>query len=134
MALPKYHRIVEEKTIKKTFHSKHRASSKMLNFWLYPNQSRFRFLVVVSKKISKSAVVRNRIKRRIIALFEQKLKNKEPLGNFNLSIQVKNKDIIKLSQAELIEDLEPALKYMLRKVGDRKPKPKTISDPQGNRL
>jgi ribonuclease P protein component len=42
-----------------------RGTNISLNYWLNPRRESFRLAVVVSKKTSKSAVTRNRIRRRV---------------------------------------------------------------------
>lgn len=66
-----------------------------------------RFTVVVGTKVSKKAVIRNKIKRRIRAIIEEKL----PFitGGFDVMILVK-KEVIKQKYPELKDQVEHILK------------------------
>ena len=55
-----------------------RGTNITLSYWLNPRRRSYRLAVVVSKKTSKSAVTRNRIRRRI---FESFRANSEMLDN-----------------------------------------------------
>lgn len=65
-----------------------------LKYILNPNQKDSKFAVVVSKKISKSAVVRNRIRRRLYASLKPHLNNK---GLFVLFVYSDNFKSIKFA-------------------------------------
>jgi ribonuclease P protein component len=66
-----------------------------------PNSRRetYRIAVVVSKKVSKSAPTRNRIRRRLYELVRVELADK--LSNLDLVISVFDEDVAKLSAPEL---------------------------------
>jgi ribonuclease P protein component len=55
---------------------------------------RFRFLVVVSKKISKRSNVRNLIKRRTHAIFEKRFRDKSIPSGITIVVLTHNKKII----------------------------------------
>ena len=67
---------------------------------LVPNQrrQRYRLAVVVSKKISKSAVVRNRIRRRLFEAGREVLPPKTP---YDIVVTVGDEQIIKQSQKDI---------------------------------
>lgn len=67
--------------------------------------SRPRLAVVVSKKVHKSAVKRNLIKRRIIEVYRQNIFNKLNSKNQDLVIFAHNKNILKKSPQQLTIDL-----------------------------
>lgn len=67
----------------------------------------YRVAIVVSKKISKSAVVRNRIRRRLFAcLRQEEFKN---LGSCDVVVTVFSAEILKEPQAKLISHLQKLL-------------------------
>lgn len=71
-------------------------------------RTKFRVAVVVSKKVSKSAVVRNRIRRRLYeAIREIQTQIKQP---FDIVIMVYSKDLSKLQSKELRRLLNKQLK------------------------
>ncbi len=62
----RHHRILEGKHFKSVFDNRFRLHSKYFSFHLLPNNHSFHRLgLAVSKKVSKKAVQRNRIKRQI---------------------------------------------------------------------
>jgi ribonuclease P protein component len=62
----RYHRILEGKHFKSVFDNRFRLHSTYFSFHLLPNNEEFHRLgLAVSKKVSKKAVERNRIKRQI---------------------------------------------------------------------
>ena len=65
--LPKINRIVTDKDIKATYHSKFKVRGDLFSLITKRNsfQTNFQILTVVSKKISKKAHDRNKIKHRI---------------------------------------------------------------------
>lgn len=80
--------------------------SASLTFKFIPNRQRLksRAAVVVSKKISKSAVKRNRIRRRIYGILNQQIKNfRYPI---DLVIIVNNVEIDNLTHQELENKLQ----------------------------
>jgi ribonuclease P protein component len=76
--------------------------------WLPDNKANLRAAIVVSRKISKSAVVRNRIRRRIYNLLEANLTN---LKNGDLIITVFDASLAEAPAA----DVEQALKEILKR-------------------
>ncbi len=76
-----------------------RGQSISLKYALNSRRHSFRVSVVVSRKISRSAVVRNRIRRRVyevVRLNADKIK-----GNFDLIISIHSEAVAKLSNKEL---------------------------------
>lgn len=73
-----------------------------------PNSKRadYRLAVVVSKKIHKSAVARNRMRRRIYESFRQQASN---VGSFDLVITVFQPNIEELPAAELQQQIASLL-------------------------
>ena len=63
------------------------------------NRGGQRYAVIVSKKIAKSAVVRNRIRRRIYEILRQNLASLP--AKTDCLLQVKNREVLSLSPVEL---------------------------------
>lgn len=77
-----------------------RDSSLSLKYSLNPRRKHFRAAVVVSRKISKSAVVRNRIRRRIYEIIRQYSGNID--GGHDLIFIVNNANIASLPNDDLV--------------------------------
>ena len=73
-------------------------------------QNDYRLAVIVSKKVSKSAVVRNRIMRRIYEAIRVIKKNTETLWPYDMAITVYDERTAKISHAELSESIQKLLK------------------------
>jgi ribonuclease P protein component len=114
---PKKNRIVTAKDIKNTLYSKFKNRTQYFTITTRKNNnpdSIFKILVIISKKISKRANIRNKIRRRILAIFDQhKFENKLP-SNIWLAIQITNPTIIQLTYSELqqiiADNTQPILK------------------------
>ena len=66
MALPKKYRLTHKSEIEKVFKKGRIINSNLFMIRFLPNQLVFsRFTIIVSSKISKKSVIRNRIKRRL---------------------------------------------------------------------
>ena len=72
-----------------------------------PRNSTFRVAIVVSKKVSKSAVTRNRIRRRLFACFGQEPFSK--IGPFDIVVNVFDVEILKDSPDGLADKLQKQL-------------------------
>lgn len=70
----------------------------------------YRLAVIVSKKVSKSAVVRNRIRRRIFEVVRVIKKNGNKKWPVDMAITVYDEKIANISHKELTESLETLLK------------------------
>lgn len=93
--LPKENRIYNDKEIQATLKSRFRYQILDLQIILYKNQqAKFKALIVVSKKISKKAVQRNTVRRRLIALFETAKYNQTLISGWNCMMIVKDKAIL----------------------------------------
>ena len=101
--LAKANRIVHQKQIKLVYSSKYKTRNQ---YWTLisrkiKDQLQFKLLVVISKKISKQANNRNKIRRRIHSIVNQ-LNSKNPFDNsLSIIIQLQNSSIIKLTFEEL---------------------------------
>ena len=101
--LAKANRIVHQKQIKLVYSSKYKTRNQ---YWTLisrkiKDQLQFKLLVVISKKISKQANNRNKIRRRIHSIVHQ-LNSKNPFDNsLSIIIQLQNSSIIKLTFEEL---------------------------------
>lgn len=78
-----------------------------LKYLTNPIQKHSRISVIVSKKITKKAVVRNRIRRRIYEIIRLNISQFE--GIFDLVIIVNSVEINKLSYADLTRTINGAL-------------------------
>jgi len=116
VALPKSNRIVKNIDIQSILHKSFTADSNYFKIKAKINHvGKFRLLVVVSKKIAKKANKRNFLKRRIVYLFEKlKHSNKLP-DNLDLMIIIKNKEVLDLQFAKIVDDILPLYKYVLTK-------------------
>lgn len=71
-----------------------------LKYALNPKRQTFRAAVVVSRKVSKSAVVRNRIRRRIYSILESSAKD---MGDsYDLIFNVYNTEVANMPHEELM--------------------------------
>ena len=112
--LPKHQRIFKQKEITRSFRTKFSVNSGNFKIFLSINkEAKFKLLVIVSKKIYKQAVKRNRIKRKIYAYFDAANNNKILPKGFNCIIQVKNKEILYKNQTALNQELSSNLKEVL---------------------
>ncbi len=85
-----------------------RSKNFSIKYVLNKFNKKSRITVIVSKKISKSAVKRNRIRRRIYEIIRLQLPNFQQV--FDLAIIVNNIDIEQLSHQELKAKIEDVLK------------------------
>ena len=75
-----------------------------------PRRSSWRLAIVVSKKVHKSAVVRNRIRRRLYELIRTQLPTLK--ANPDLIIIVKDSRLADCPWSELVETCQPLLKKL----------------------
>jgi len=115
--LPKVNRISREKDVKRALRARFSLYSENFKFLLQKNRTQsFRFLCVVSKKISKKANKRNRIKRKLYAVVEEYLKNKDEIPSYDCVIIVTNYSLIKKRQPEIIETFNQLISSLSQKV------------------
>ena len=74
------------------------------------NEEESKFAIVVSKKVSKKAVVRNKIKRQIREIIRLELRDKRIKNNFNVVIYTK-----RLIAEKEYKELEQEIHYILKK-------------------
>jgi len=79
-----------------------------LKFTQNPRRKTYRVAVVVSRKVSKSAVVRNRIRRRVYEAFQSNATNVS--GPYDLVFTAFSDEIASLSFTELSKQVEDILK------------------------
>jgi ribonuclease P protein component len=110
--LPKSNRLVADKEIKLVYFSKFRHKSKYWTIITRKNklQPKFKFLVVISKKIAKRANLRNQIRRRILAI----IKDFNIPSYCSIILQIHNPAIIKLKFEELQDQLQQTLVPILK--------------------
>ena len=106
--LPKINRIVSDKDIKATYHSKFKLRSELFSLITKRNtfQTNFKILIIVSKKISKKAHDRNKIKHRISAIAQELILENQPNNEFSIIVIVQSKEIIKTKYSDLRIKLE----------------------------
>ncbi len=103
--LPKAYRIVHSKEILQSLRARHQSKTKYFYIKITPSQEHFKLLVIVSKKISKRSVVRNKLRRRVHAVFEHMKSEGKLPHNVNMIVQVYSKDLIPANHYEMEKDL-----------------------------
>jgi ribonuclease P protein component len=113
--LAKQNRIVHNKDIKSTINSKFRIKTKYFTVISKKNfePSTFKLLVIISKKISKRANIRNKIRRRTQAIFEKYQSQNLLQPNFQIAIQITNPEITSLTFLELENIINQSSKTFL---------------------
>jgi len=108
--IPKSHKLISHAEITKVVRTRFRFSSEFYTLFVSKNtHNSASILVTVSKKIAKSAVTRNRIRRRINGVLFDKL-SKIP-QQYNYLIQVTSINILRcnnLQLTNLLVDIEKA--------------------------
>ena len=84
-----------------------RDSQVSLKYYLNPRRSSYRVAVVVSRKVSKSAVTRNRIRRRIYEIIRGF--NLEPTKGYDLIFSVYHDDLAAIPSLELKQIIQKHL-------------------------
>ena len=109
--LAKINRIVHQKQIKLVYSSKYKTRNQ---YWTLisrkiKDQLQFKLLVVISKKISKQANNRNKIRRRIHSIVHQ-INSSNPFDDtLSIIIQIQNSSIIKLTFEELQSQVQSSI-------------------------
>lgn len=88
-----------------------RGQTISLKFEKKPNQKTFRLSVVVSKKVHKSAVVRNRIRRRIYEIV--RIQTAQNLDGYDLVFTAFSEEVAVMEQDRLQEKIEALLSKAL---------------------
>jgi ribonuclease P protein component len=106
--LPKINRIVSDKDIKATYSSKFKVRSELFSLITKRNsfQTNFKILIIVSKKISKKAHDRNKVKHRISAIIQELILENQPNVEFSIIIIAQSKDILTTRYSDLKVKLE----------------------------
>ena len=86
------------------------ARGKMMSARFIPNQRREnpRFAVVVSKKVYKSAVKRNRIRRRIYEIIRVNIGENPPA--IDIALNIYSPEVLNLTHDELVKQVKGLLK------------------------
>lgn len=90
--------------------SPRRSRHLLVRFIKNPRRTHPRFSVVVSKKVYKSAVKRNRIRRRVYDIVRHSITNTTP--SYDVVITVFSPDILTLEHSVLAEDLRTLLSFL----------------------
>ena len=83
-----------------------------LKFEKKPNQKNFRLAVVVSKKVHKSAVVRNRIRRRIYEIVRKQTIQK--IDGYDLVFTAFSEEVAAIDQTRLQENINSLLEKAIK--------------------
>ncbi|MFA5420578.1 MAG: ribonuclease P protein component [Patescibacteria group bacterium] len=106
----KKNRLTKTKEIENVFKNGKRSYSNTLGFRFLKNQLEYnRFCVIISAKVSKKAVIRNKIKRQIRAVVETE--NKLMLQGFDFLI-ITNKEILDKDFLEVKESIKDSFKVL----------------------
>lgn len=124
--LAKVHRLSQDRDIQQAFRTKHRAQTDSTRIWLSRNdKSEFQLLIIVSKKVFKKANKRNRLRRKISAIFEDLLaKNRLPPYTTCI-VQVIKKDLIFKKPEEIQSEIVPTISKLYLKSTQPKTKKST---------
>jgi len=104
--LPKEYRLVRDKDFAKVARYGQKAYSPELNLkWIKNNQSYSRWGIIVSLKVDKKAVVRNKIKRRLRAILRE-----------NVDFLVSGWDVIIITKDQIKKLDYPQIKKMFLEI------------------
>ena len=92
------------------------ADSFVLRHMANLRRNNFRLTIIVSKKIDKRAVIRNRIRRRLYELFRTHLSKNNLKAD--LALIVLSRDLAEKPFHQLQKDFEPVFKTLASKYGD----------------
>lgn len=106
--LPKKHRLIKKQEFGKVFRNGTRATSKFLSLRIQKTANAFpRIGFVVGQRISKKAIARNRVKRRLRASFGEHIKK---IGPGLDVIVVPAPEIVEKSFREISTEVEKVLR------------------------
>jgi len=105
--LPKKNRLNKKKDLQKVFRKGKGIKESLLTFkWIYNNSGISRFAFVISKKVSKKAVLRNKIRRRL----REKVRLMLPYFKEGIDgVIIANSGIEKQKKEKLIDNLNKIL-------------------------
>lgn len=107
--ISKQHRFSGKSSINAVYKKGGASRSGQLSLKFIPKKTTdYRLAVVVSKKVSKSAVVRNRIRRRIFELVRKKIENPQTV-NQDMVITVFSPEVAELKSQNLEKMLDELL-------------------------
>jgi ribonuclease P protein component len=106
----KKNRLTKTKEIERVFKSGKGFYNNVLGFKVLKNQEDYnRFCIVISAKVSKKAVVRNKIKRRIRSIVENEDKSLKQGFDFLI---ITNKEILDKDFLEIKESIKDSFKVL----------------------
>lgn len=109
--IPKENRFSGNKSIERVYKSARPVRSDAFNIRVKKNnQDKYRLAVVVSKKVSKSAVVRNRIRRRVFELVRKNMADTPEMKGREIIITVFEEKTANVGAKELKTQLEKLFK------------------------
>ncbi len=108
--LPKSNRLSKEKEIYRVFRTKFRTNTQNTRILLsFEPNTKFKLLVVISKKVFKKANKRARLKRRISAIFEKIYQQNRIPPNLVCIVQVINKNLLYKKSNDIYDELIPTM-------------------------
>ncbi len=108
--LPKSNRLSKEKEILQAFRTKFRTNTQNTKILLsFEPNTKFKLLVIISKKVFKKANKRARLKRKIFAIFAKLYQQNRIPPNFICVIQVTNKNLLYKKLNDIYDELIPAM-------------------------
>lgn len=114
--LPKKSRLVKDYEIKKAYFSKYRIKTDLFQIYIRKTENPdFQLLVVISKKVLKKATKRNRLRRKIQAIFEFLKFSKRLPTKISCIIQVKSEASLKLKPEDLKQAILPEITTLYQK-------------------
>ncbi|MGB3024025.1 MAG: ribonuclease P protein component [Candidatus Saccharimonadales bacterium] len=109
------HRFHGRASLRRVFQngSSTRGRTLLIKYTTAPNRTTTRCAVIVSKKIFKSAVKRNRVRRRIFEIVRHELSTLQP--GTDMVITVLTPDVLTMPHSELVSELTKLLSRLPRR-------------------
>lgn len=104
--LPSKHRIKDKEVIKTILKNSKIVKTPLFNLYYKKTKPPFQLLVLISKKVSKKATERNRIKRQLHEIFKSMIRRVEPTTKI---ILVLKKEILTRSRTDIRDELEKVI-------------------------
>ncbi len=101
--MKKVNRLLKNRDFTKIIKNGNKYHTQSLSFYYTKNQNNFRIGVTISKKVSKLAVIRNKIKRQIIAILDNHYDKNEKLDIVIIVKPNSTKNSFEEFQSEIIK-------------------------------
>lgn len=106
--LPKVHRLSQDKQIQQAFRTKYRYQTENFRIFVSPTQNlEFKLLIIIPKKIFKRANKRNRLRRKVSAVFENLLLNKRLPPQTTCILQITKQNALYKNIKEIQDEVIP---------------------------